>query len=441
MNLLIVSPHFPPINAPDHQRVRMALPFLLELGWKITLLCVHEDDVEGIQEPDLLKTIPSEVRIEKVRAIPVSIAKCLGMRTLGWRSYFALKQRGQNLLKESSFDLIYFSSTTFFSFLLGPIWKQKFRVPYIVDYQDPWLNTYYRDHQVSPPGGWLKYSLSQLVARAGEPRVVRELSALTSVSSQYIKTLLARYPDLHEDQCYLLPFGAAENDFTFIESLPKERALMFDPHYEINNTPHRRNFVYAGRIGPDMHTSLNAFFGALKTIFEQAPHLQDEIHLWFLGTTYAPADKASPQVLPIAAKYDLESFITEIPTRIPYFSALQSLRLAHGTLMFGSDDEAYSPSKVYPSILAGRPLFALFPSSGEVAPFVRETTEARVVVLDELDESHKEVDIISGQLASFLEAPLEEELYVDKARFSKHTAKEMSQVLHRIFSSHTLKKS
>jgi hypothetical protein len=30
--VLIVSPHFPPVNAPDHQRVCMALPYLEQFG-------------------------------------------------------------------------------------------------------------------------------------------------------------------------------------------------------------------------------------------------------------------------------------------------------------------------------------------------------------------------------------------------------------------------
>ena len=38
--VLIVSPHFPPVNAPDHQRVRMSLPYLGEFGWEGHVLAV-----------------------------------------------------------------------------------------------------------------------------------------------------------------------------------------------------------------------------------------------------------------------------------------------------------------------------------------------------------------------------------------------------------------
>jgi len=39
---LIVSPHFPPINAPDMQRVRMSLPYYRRCGWDPEVLTVDE---------------------------------------------------------------------------------------------------------------------------------------------------------------------------------------------------------------------------------------------------------------------------------------------------------------------------------------------------------------------------------------------------------------
>jgi len=40
--VLIVSPNFPPINAPDMQRVRMSLPFYRDNGWEPVVLAVGE---------------------------------------------------------------------------------------------------------------------------------------------------------------------------------------------------------------------------------------------------------------------------------------------------------------------------------------------------------------------------------------------------------------
>ena len=43
--LLIVSPHFPPVNTPDMQRVRMLLPFFRPNGWRVEVLAVEAERV------------------------------------------------------------------------------------------------------------------------------------------------------------------------------------------------------------------------------------------------------------------------------------------------------------------------------------------------------------------------------------------------------------
>ena len=49
-NVLIISPHFPPVNAPDMQRVRMALPYLKENDWNPIVVAVDEKYVEGFRD-------------------------------------------------------------------------------------------------------------------------------------------------------------------------------------------------------------------------------------------------------------------------------------------------------------------------------------------------------------------------------------------------------
>ena len=41
--VLIVSPHFPPVNAADMHRARMVLPFLRENGWEAEVLAVRRE--------------------------------------------------------------------------------------------------------------------------------------------------------------------------------------------------------------------------------------------------------------------------------------------------------------------------------------------------------------------------------------------------------------
>ncbi|MDQ3820866.1 MAG: hypothetical protein M3362_24715, partial [Acidobacteriota bacterium] len=186
--------HFPPINAPDHQRVRMSLPYFEEFGWRPTVLAVEPEYVEGVWDSGLLQSVPTETDVIRTRALPVKQTRRIGLGGLALRSLPFLRATGNALLKEKKFDLIYFSTTMFPTMALGPHWRRKWHVPYVLDFQDPWLSDYY-DSPASPapPGGRLKYGVTKSLARLLEPKAVRYASHIISVSPAYPSTLLARY--------------------------------------------------------------------------------------------------------------------------------------------------------------------------------------------------------------------------------------------------------
>src|SRR5436309_14462133 len=148
--VLILSPHFPPVNAPDMQRVRMSLPHFAEFGWEPYVLAVAPTGDETL-DPLLVKTVPSDIKVERVRAIPAAISKRIGIGNLALRALPSLYHAGSRLLAGGKFDLVYFSTTMFFAMPLGRIWHGRFGVPYVLDIQDPWLSDYYSEHPDSSP--------------------------------------------------------------------------------------------------------------------------------------------------------------------------------------------------------------------------------------------------------------------------------------------------
>src|SRR6185369_724460 len=94
-----------------------------------------------------------------------------------------------------------------------PRWLRKFGVPYVLDYQDPWINSYYQRTNTRPPGGWMKFNFSQWTARRREPDAVRGAAAVIGVSAAYGQSLVAAYPWFEARRFTMLPFGAAESDF------------------------------------------------------------------------------------------------------------------------------------------------------------------------------------------------------------------------------------
>lgn len=375
--VLIVSPHFCPVNAPDLQRVRLALPHLRARGWDPVVLALTPDTVEGaVLEPLLEKTYPADIRVVRARGLPPRLARRLGFGALWLRAGRSLRRAGDALLAAGKFDLVFFSTTQFDAFTLGPRWRSRHGVPYVLDYQDPWLTDHYARTGQRPPGGRLRFALSQWRASRLEPRVLALAAGLVSVSPSYVETLRARAPALRARPAAVLPFGASPGDLALARTHPPAAPLVpFD-----DGCIH---FVYTGRGGDDLRPALRLLFSALAAFRDRAPAAATRLRLHFIGTSYAPPPLGRETVLPVARELGVGDLVRETCRRVPYLEALHYLSRAHAILAVGSDDPAYNASKLAPCLLADRPLLAIFHAASPVhALLARHAPGATRVAFD-----------------------------------------------------------
>lgn len=351
--VLIVSPHFSPVNAPDMQRTRLALPALRRLGWEPTVVAVHPEWIEGaVIDPLLEETYPRDIRVVRVGGLSPRLTRPLGVGSLWLRCGREIRLAAESLLAAEPFDLVFFSNTQFDSFALGPRWLRRFGVPYVLDYQDPWVNDYYARTRTRPPGGPLKFWLSQFTARRREPAAVASAAAIVSVSSSYGPELVTRYPGLDPAIVHHLPFGAAASDM--------ETARLHRPASPLVPVGDGRlHLVYAGRCGSDMVHSLTLLFRALRRHVDAVPADRQRLRLHFIGTDYAPPPLGRYWAVPEAEKAGVADLVVEHPYRVPYFDALHYLAHADALLVVGSDDPTYSASKIFPNLFARRPLLTI----------------------------------------------------------------------------------
>jgi len=364
--VLIVSPHFPPVNAPDMQRVRLSLPYFRAHGWEPVVLALDPAMVEGaVLDPLLLETYPADVRVIRVRGIPPRLTRWAGVGNLWWRCGRALTRAGEALLRRERFDLVFFSTTQFSAFRLGPRWLDRFGVPYVLDYQDPWINPYYRRTGTRPPGGRIKFALSQWLAQRIEPEAVRRAAGIVAVSDAYGPGLHECYPWFDPARVQLLPFGAAEADFTAAASHRPARPV-------VTLGDGLFHHVYTGRCGPDMSFAMTALFRAFKHYLATHPAEAARTRFHFIGTDYAPPPLGREWAAPIARAEGVADYVTEHCYRVPYFDALHYLRRADALVAVGSNDPTYSASKIFPYMLARRPLLLLYHHNSPVIRFARE---------------------------------------------------------------------
>ena len=366
--VLIVSPHFPPVNAPDMQRVRTSLPYFVEAGWEVTVLTVADPTPTAPLEPELTATVPASVRVEHAFCFSRHWTKFFGVNNVALRSLPFLFLAGCRLLTSRRPDVVYFSTTMFIVLPLGRLWKMFCGVPYVIDLQDPWVSDYYdRPGAPRPPGGW-KYSIAQGLGRALEGWTMRGAAQVITVSAGYVDTLRVRYPWLRTIPATELPFGSPDPDLHRVAAEMKSRAPILPAADGVR-------LAFAGALGPGMLAAVEVLFAAMAEVRRSGV----PVSAYFFGTSYSPQAQGRAATLALAAQYGLQDCVHEQPDRLRYFDALQVTLEADANLLFGSTDLAFTPSKILTVLAAGRPVVALAPAGSAMVPRLAQLGQPCVV--------------------------------------------------------------
>lgn len=415
-NILIISPHFPPVNGADMHRVRHNVHYLGEFGWQATVICVDEQNVETSQDALLNISIPQSISVHKVKAFKSSWTRKLGLGALALRSLLFFFLKGNKILRSQKFDLVFFSTTQFPVLILGSYWKWRFGIPYMIDMQDPWHSEFYQDKPKNqrPPKYWFSYHLNKFL----EPIAMHKVDGIISVSKGYADMLQERYPNIKQKNCVVIPFGAFEKDFEIASS--------------INNSPFQQqpseiSMTYIGRGGADMSMALNIIFEGFKLGLTKDFSLFSKVKFYFLGTSYAKAGSGVKTIEPIAKNVGIESYVFEETDRMPYFESLKRLTMSDILLIPGSSDPNYTASKLYPYILAKKPILAVFSLTSSVLEVLTKTSAGNVITYN---VHHLELEKCAELFYQILKQTLEKlpfEPPTNWKAFKPYTAKEMTK--------------
>lgn len=330
----------------------MSLPFYKDFDWEVEVVCVAEEYTDAVFDYLLNESVPKNIKIHRIKALEKRWTYKFGLGSIALRSLWFYKRFVNRLLTKEKFDLVFFSTTQFPVCILGPYWKKKFNVPYIIDMQDPWFTNYYEDkpRHKRPKKYWFSYRLDKYL----EPVAMKDVCGLISVSDAYLDDLVFRYPFLEHIPKATITFGGFKKDLEIAEANKNKLRLAFD------NNPDFKHIVYVGRGGFDMQRAVSILLKGFKEVLNRDKSLFKKLRFHFIGTSYAPLGSGQTTLLNVAKRLNLGFYVTEQTDRISFYDSLYNLQNADALFIPGHEKPAYTASKMYPYIMTEKPILSIF---------------------------------------------------------------------------------
>jgi len=418
--VLIIASDFTPSSYPPALRARFFAQHLREFGWDPIVLTTRPENYEWKVDPENEKLLDASLEVIRTGAWSINWTRKLGFGDLSLRTFWPHWRALSRICRERRVDLILISVPPNWAIALGRLAHMRFGVPYILDYNDPILTDYYWKVPKSkrPP----KWALVYAMYRFLEPFALKRVDQLIGVDDAYMAGLFKNYAWLRGIKATPVAFGVEPQDFEYVRRHPRRNPL-FTPNDGLFH------MSYVGRGGPDMISALRALFTAVQRGREKLPQLYKRLRIHFVGTTYAPNAQGKYQVLPVAHECGVEDMIEENPGRVQHLDAIQILLDSDALVAIGSESPHYTASKLFPYILAAKPLLAVFHEESSAVKLLEETRAGDAITFSAERPPLSVVGEIEVALQELLTAPAGALPATDWKKFQPFTARAVTAKL------------
>lgn len=305
LNVLLLAFEFPPLGGVGVQRSLKLAKYLPDAGVNPIVVTPDVASLEAwfgkAKEQDLLKELPSDVKIERVpcpRPRPPSanrLVRWVGQMTssgeeIGRQWEPELTARWDALVREHDAKAVYVSVPPFSMAPLVVRLARRSELPLVLDFRDNWSQWC-----CSPKPSWFHYA--HVVA---EERVcVEQAAAVIGVTGQLIRDLQAIHPHVPATKFHVIPNGydaeltepkqrapgGAARPFVigYVGSFyytPKNRGAVMNPWWQ--RSPHRW-LQYAPRKEDWLYRSPYFFLRTMAVLLARRPELRSLVKVRFAG--------------------------------------------------------------------------------------------------------------------------------------------------------------
>ncbi len=348
MNVLILSPHWPPSNLAGAQRVRLIANGLNRLAYNITVVTVDSIYYEESLSMELRDLVDAKINVTACRALPVTGFRLIG--DIGLRGFYWLYQLTRIKIQSNKIDLIWVSIPSFYTALIARMVHATTGIDYVIDYIDPWVRT--NDHRK----GW-RFKLSNYMARWLEPLAVARARWICGVSEDYYTPVLRRNFVRKNKQWQQRGTGQAVEHFSFPYGFDQKDYELGSPHFKPDLDSNY--WYFAGAFMPKSRWVISSFLKAVALLVDNGSWSSKTL-IQFDGTGYYEGRS----IISMSQELNIGHLVRERRERVPYLQVLANLEVVDTVLLMGSTEQHYTPSKVFQQLLSERPILgALNPNS------------------------------------------------------------------------------
>jgi hypothetical protein len=422
-NVVIIAPEFTPSSYPPALRARFFAQHLAEFGWNPIVLTTDARNYAVAPDPENEKLLDPELEVVRTQALPLQWTRRLGFTDISLRTFWHHWRALNAICKKRKIDLIFISVPPNFPIVLGRLAHARFGIPYILDYNDPIITDHYTSlpRNQRPP----KWGVVRRLYGILEPFALQRVDQIVGVADSYMAGLFTNYPWMLGTRATAIPFGVEPGDFEYVRAHPQRNSIFNrrDGYFHIS---------HVGSGGPQMANVLRAFFKGVHSLRQSDPELFRKVRMHFVGTTYA-SNSNQYQILPYAREFALDDLVQEQPKRVPHLEAIQLMLDSNALVIVGSEARHYTASKIFPCMLAGKPLLAVLHEESHAGKLLHELNAGTAVTFGSMRPLTSIHDEIAGAVRELVCAPSDWRPATAWDKFEPYTARAVTARLAEVF--------
>lgn len=331
-------------------RLLRYMKFLKEFGWKATYL-----NAGGGTALESFDDYLKDVEVIRVSANPLpkdalpaffKLRKHLFIPEFNYFWIVKAFRMARDLLERRRYDLI-FTSTPYSNIVVGYYLKQRYGLPWVVDYTDPWTNNfvYYK-----PPNRLVEAYDKHLEHKFTSPADF--VLAVNEFQTDYLVGSIGIDRKKVDD----IPLGYVNEDF--------RRAR------KVNEKKEKMVFLHLGVFYNEY--SLN-FFKVLRTCMKESPEMKKDIEVLFLGNVLEPKKQ---ELIGLGMGDTIRFF-----GHVPFYSAMGWIQYSDVNIILTGDEKTkpLMTTKITEYLRAGKMILAVVPKGSFLDGILLRTKSGAVV--------------------------------------------------------------